>query len=121
LREVAEGVVEHAAAAATPTPRQRTIRAAAGRAESHQDVDMGSRIVLEDVELLVDSEARRERSSGGSTAVLDDEPFGARQWVVAELSSDQPEVAGPVVKGVRRGVSRAATRARASTADGIDA
>jgi hypothetical protein len=105
---VAQSVVEHAAPAAAPAPDERAVRAAPTRVKPYEDVHVRTRIVLKHIELFVDREALRERSSRGSAAVFDDESFGARYGVVAELCTDHPDVPGPVVKGVRRGVKAAA-------------
>ena len=63
-------------------------------------VDVGARVMLEYVELLVDQEARGERVRGGGGVIAHDHPLGARVRVVAEFGSDHLLVGCPMVKCV---------------------
>jgi hypothetical protein len=104
LGKVPQGIVKDTASGAAPTPDEWTVRAAARRVEPHQDADVGTRIAFEHIELLVDGEAVRECPRGGSSAILDDDPLGARHRVVTELRADELDVTRPVMEGVGRGV-----------------
>ena len=103
-REVPKRVVVHPTLAEAPTPGKRTVRPAGSGVELSEYVNPRARIVLEDVELLVDREAPGERVRGGSGVIGHDHPLGARMRMVAEFGADHVLVCRPMVKGVGRRV-----------------
>lgn len=55
--------------------------------EFGEHVDAGARVALEDVELLMNPEARGERMGGGGGVIGHNHPLGARARVMAELGA----------------------------------